>query len=93
MSGKSMLEQLTDGLADTELGRKTVFGTLLLVAFGGYCILTGDSAESWDSFSSAVKQLLGGMSLILAFVFFGIRVAVGKVLRRLDELEAKIPNA
>jgi formate hydrogenlyase subunit 3/multisubunit Na+/H+ antiporter MnhD subunit len=76
-----------------EFGWKTALGTALLLGLGVYLIGAG-TTSTWDNPNAGITGDLlrsdGRLCLVLAFVFFGLRAALAKVLRRLREIEQRL---
>lgn len=70
-------------------GFRTAISCGALAAFGTYHLITGGPVETYDDPSAVVRRLLGGMGLLLSFTVFSIRIAIAKVLDKLQEIDER----
>ena len=72
----------------TVYGWKTIVGTLILAGLGVYLLFTPDTS-TWGAPNAGVNGDIlrsdGRLCLVLAFVFFGLRSGMARILRELQE--------
>ncbi len=68
-----------------EYGRNTLVGCGILAAFGTYMVATGGPVATYADPNALIKWIIGGNAIMLAYVMFGIRRAIARVLKRLGE--------
>lgn len=68
---------------DPSYGSVTLIGTATLIGVGAVLFAIGGWQSTVGTPDALTYRILGGVSMIQGVVFFGIRRAIAKVLRRL----------